>query len=228
MLELNRIYNMDCMIGLKQIDDSSVDMILTDIPYGEVSRKSAGLRNLDKGDADIETFDLAEFMQECMRVCTKSIYVFCGTAQTGTIRNALNSKGYLTRHCVWEKTNPSPMNGEYTWLSSIENCIYGRAKGAIFNEHCKSVVWRFPVETNQRHPTQKPIKLFEYLIRVSTNMNGIVLDPCMGSGTTAFAALKQDRKFIGFEINSEYCRQADRRIDMERRQVKLWGFQTDG
>ena len=64
MIELNKIYNEDCLEGLKMIEDKSVDMILTDIPYGEVNRKSNGLRNIDKGKADIVTFSLDDLLSE--------------------------------------------------------------------------------------------------------------------------------------------------------------------
>jgi site-specific DNA-methyltransferase (adenine-specific) len=120
-----------------------------------------------------------------------------------------------TRHCVWEKTNPSPMNGQYVWLSSIENCIYARNKGATHNEHCKGGVWRFPNGRSKQHPTEKPIKLFEYLIEVSSNEGDIVLDPCIGSGTTAVAALRTGRNFIGFETEPAYVEIANKRLDNE-------------
>ncbi len=58
-------------------------------------------------------------------------------------------------------------------------------KGATFNEYCVSCVWKSPIEIKQKHPTQKPIKLFNRLILASTNEKDIVLDCCMGSGTTA-------------------------------------------
>lgn len=68
--------------------------------------------------------------------------------------------------------------------------------------------------SNKLHPTQKPVELFEYLIKTYTNENEIVLDNCMGSGTTAIACLKCNRKFIGFEIEPKYIEIANERKNL--------------
>lgn len=65
------------------------------------------------------------------------------------------------------------------------------------------------------HPTQKPVALFEYLIRTYTNEGALVLDNCMGSGTTAVACIRSGRDFIGFELDAEYCEIANKRIERE-------------
>jgi site-specific DNA-methyltransferase (adenine-specific) len=67
----------------------------------------------------------------------------------------------------------------------------------------------------KHHPTQKPIELFEWLIKTYTNKGDTVLDPCMGSGTTAVAAIRIGRKFIGFEKDPRYFQLARDRIDKE-------------
>lgn len=187
------------------MESKSVNLILTDIPYDVVNRKSNGLRDLDKKDADIITFPIKSFIDECCRICSGSIYVFCSTEQCSEIRNLMVENKLSTRHCIWEKNNPSPMNGQYIWLSSIENCIFGKFKNSTFNEHCKSSVWRYPNGRNKLHPTEKPLKLFEYLISVSSNEGDLVFDPCAGSGTTLLAAKNLNRKYIGVEISEEYC-----------------------
>jgi len=210
--KLNQVHCCDCIEGMKYIPDNSIDMILTDIPYNEVNRKSNGLRNLNKKDADILTFDLEQFLNEINRILKGSVYIFCGTEQVSLIRKKLVSLKFSTRLCVWKKTNPSPMNGQHIWLSGIETCIYGKKLKATFNEHCKNSVWEFPNGRNKIHPTEKPLKLFQYLISVSSNENDIILDPCMGSGTTAIACLKSNRKFIGFEISKEYTEICKKRI----------------
>ena len=74
-------YLMDCMQGMKHIQDNEVDFTLTDIPYGEVNRKDSGLRKLDKGNADILSFDIEEFLNEVYRVTKNSICIFCGREQ---------------------------------------------------------------------------------------------------------------------------------------------------
>ena len=203
----------DCLEVMKGIEDGSVDMILTDIPYGEVNRPSNGLRGLDKSKADIVTFDLSDFLSACSRVCRGSIYIFCGTEQVSDIRKFLVSSKFSTRLCVWEKTNPSPMNGQHIWLSGIECCVYGKRPNAVFNEHCKNTVWRFPNGRNKQHPTEKPLNLFKYLLQASSNEKSVVLDPCMGSGTTGVACVNLNRDFIGIELDKDYFNIAKKRIE---------------
>lgn len=72
------------------------------------------------------------------------------------------------------------------------------------------------------HPTQKPVALIEYLIRTYTNEGETILDNCMGSGTTAIAAIRTKRNFIGFELQKEYFDMAEKRIKDERRQLTLF------
>jgi len=202
----------DCLEAMRLIPDGSVDMVLADIPYGEVNRKSGGLRNLDKGTADVETFQIADAMQHAIRVVNGSIYIFCGIEQVSEIRSRMVLSGLTTRLCVWEKTNPSPMNGQYLWLSSIECCVFGRKKGAIFTEHCKSSVWKHPTARGKLHPTMKPVSLIERLILASSLPGNTVLDFTMGSGTTGVACENTGRKFIGIERDPTYFSIATSRI----------------
>lgn len=202
----------DCMVAIKDIPDNFMECTLTDIPYDVVNRKTNGLRNLDKKNADISTFDLGNFINEVIRVTKGSIYCFCSTEQVSDIRKFLVEKGLSTRLIIWEKTNPSPMNGQHIWLSGVECCVFGKKKGAVFNEHCKNTVFRYPCGRNKLHPTQKPLQLIEYLISASTNEGDVVFDPCMGSGTTCVAAKNLNRHYIGFELDEDYFRIAQERL----------------
>lgn len=215
---LNKILLGDCLVLMREMPDNFVDLILTDIPYGVVTRPDAGLRSLDKGIADIETFDLQAFLPEVIRICSGSIYIFCATEQAGIIRSTLD-KHMSTRTCVWEKTNPSPMNGQYLWLSGIELCIYGKKRGATFNEHCKNIVWRFPVQRKRGGLTPKPLKLFEMLIKASSNVGDIVCDPCMGVGSAVVAALHTGRHYIGIDIDEDCYNLAKEWIEQEQPKV---------
>lgn len=186
--------------------------MLTDIPYDVVNRESGGLRNLDKGDADHAGFDLKQFLNEAIRITKGSFYIFCSTEQVSQIRSTLASAGCSTRLCIWEKTNPSPMNGQYIWLSGVECCVYGKFKGAPFHEHCKNTVFRYPAGRNQFHPTQKPVPLLRQFILASSNPGDIVFDPCMGSGSTGVACMETGRKFAGAEIKRQWFETSQSRI----------------
>ena len=206
----------DCLQRMKEIPDGSVDMILTDIPYGEVNRKSSGLRNLDKGKADIVNFKLKEIVSEFIRICNGQIYIFCGTMQISELIELFKNNKLSTRLGVWDKTNPSPMNGQRLWLSGLEFCVYARKPKSTFNEHCKKALWTNAIARSKQHPTEKPIKLMCRLIEASSNKNDIILDPFMGSGSTGVACVNTGRNFIGIELDEDYFKIASERIKQSK------------
>lgn len=199
---------------MKELPDNSVDFTLTDIPYGEVNRNSNGLRDLNKKQADIETFNLPDFLNEVYRVSKNSMCIFCGKGQFSEIYKYFAEKKGTVRPVVWRKTNPSPMNGQYIYLSGVEFAVWFKKQGAkVFNAHCKNSVFDYPNGKRDIHPTQKNIKLFEELILDNTNEGDIVLDPCLGSGTTAVACINTGRHYIGYELNHEYYDLTCKRLD---------------
>ena len=210
--EYGKLYLGDC-IEIMASENFSCQMVLTDIPYGEVNRQSSGLRNLNKGVADI--FDnnsipkLSSFLHD---VAKENIYVFCGTKQISPLVEAFESNKMSVRVGAWNKTNPSPMNGTRLWVSGLEFCVYARKANATHNEKCKKALWEFPSGRSKIHPTQKPVKLFEKLILASSSLCGAIFDPYIGSGTTAIAAINTGRKFIGIEKEEKYCEIAKQRI----------------
>ena len=212
----------DCLELLPTIEDKSIDMILTDIPYGEVNRESNGLRNLDKGIADDVGFDINVLLKEFTRVCNGSIYVFCGTEQVSHIRHTFVDCGLSTRLIIWEKKNPSPMNGEHIWLSGIECCVYGKFPNAVFNEHCQNTVMQYNIVHDQVHPTEKPLKMFERLILASSNKDDMILDCFLGSGTTLEASMNTERNCIGFELSNEWEEHYKKRLRLNEHKLDKW------
>lgn len=206
------LYKGDCLELMRSIPDGSVDMVLCDLPYGEVNQKSGGLRLLDRGKADKCDMDLDAVAAEFVRLATGSIYAFCGTEQISQLVRAFRQLGMTVRVGAWEKTNPSPMNGSRLWLSGLEFCVFARKTKATFNEHCKKALWQAPSGRSKIHPTQKPVALMERLILASTNPGDVVLDNCMGSGTTGVACANTGRKFIGMELDAGYFEIASKRI----------------
>ena len=99
MIELNKIYNEDCLEGMKRIPDGSVDCIVTDIPYNECNRADNGLRNLDKDKADIGMFDVAVLTENLCDKTKGSIYMFCGFNQVSTIRQTMSQKRFEYKNC---------------------------------------------------------------------------------------------------------------------------------
>ena len=195
----------DCLERMKEIPDGSVDLILTDIPYDGVNRGSNGLRKLDKGKADVITFDIHEFLKEVDRICSGTIIIFCAKNQLSDVFKYFeNNKSGTVRQLVWQKSNPSPMNGQHIYLSGIENAIWFKKRGSVFNAHCKNTVFKHPTGRSKLHPTEKNHALLIELILDNSNENQVVLDPCMGSSSTGIACLNTNRKFIGIELDDNY------------------------
>ena len=204
--EINKIYNEDCIAAMKRMEDGCVDFVLTDIPYDAINQYvSNGLRELNKDKADEKTFELGDFLEEVYRLTNNSICIFCGKEQFSTIFSFFSEKKGTTRAICWQKTNPSPMNGQYIYLSGVELAVwFKKPGGGTFNAHCKNTVFNHPNGKRDIHPTQKNVKLFEELILDNSNEGDLIFDPCMGGGTTAIAAMNTGRNYLGFELEEKY------------------------
>lgn len=203
----------DCLAGMSSMPDDSVDVTLTDIPYEFINKQSGGLRTLDKGAANDFNFDIYEMLEEVYRITKNQVIMFCGKEQFSTIFDYFSVKDGTTRTIVWEKTNPSPMNGQYVYLSGVELAVWFKPhKRGVFNEHCKNTVFKHANSSRKIHPTQKSIALIEEIILDNSNEGDIIFDPFTGSGTTGVAAVKNGRSFYGFEIDDKFYMHAKNRI----------------
>ena len=215
-MEINKIINDDCMDYMKIMEDDCVNLTLTDIPYGVVNRDSNGLRNLNKEDADVMTFELQDLLSEVYRVTSGTIIIFCSKEQISEIYKFFDEKQKkklgTVRHLVWEKTNPSPMNGQYIYLSGIENAVWFKKKGGTFNAHCKNPVFKYACGRSKLHPTEKNHDLLKELVLDNSNEGDIVFDPCAGSGSHLLVAKENLRRWIGIELNKEYYNIASKRL----------------
>ena len=122
---------------------------------------------------------------------------------------------------VWKKSNPMPRNINRRYVQDMEFAIWGVKKNAkwTFNKpdnkpYLRSVFETSTVSGNERtnHPTQKSLELMKQIIRIHTNPGDTILDPFMGSGTTGVAALMENRKFFGIEVNPDYFELSIKRI----------------
>ena len=210
---INSIQRDNCLDVMKWMDTNSVDFTLTDIPYDAVNRNSNGLRNLDKGIADVLTFDLNDFLEQVYRVTKNSICIFCGKEQFSEIYKFFASKKGTVRPVIWRKTNPSPMNGQYIYLSGVEMAVWFKKSGAkVFNAHCKNSVFNYPNGRSKLHPTEKNHDLLKELILDNTNENDIVFDPCCGSGSHLLVSKQLNRKFFGVELDTDFYYVACNRV----------------
>lgn len=208
----------DCIEVMKSMKNDSVDFTLTDIPYNEVNRKSNGLRDLDKQKADVLTFDLNVFLKEVYRITKNSICIFCGREQFSEIYSFFAKQKGTVRPIVWQKSNPSPMNGQHIYLSGVEFAVWFKKSGAkVFNAHCKNTVFKYPNGSSKLHPTEKNHGLLKELILDNTNENDIVFDCCMGSGSHLVVALENNRRAMGIELDENYFNIAKERIYEQRK-----------
>lgn len=208
-MENNKLYNE----SLFDVELPNAKLLLTDIPYEFVNRDSGGLRNLDKGKADDKTFELKDFLEKVYS--SFDIFViFCGNEQYSYIYDWFNKKKTGTvRQVIWSKTNPSPMNSEYVLLNATENAVWFKKRGTgKLPEHYIHNVYQAPTGSSKFHPTEKNHKLLEQIIIDNTQVGDLIVDTCMGSGSTGIVAKKLGRHFLGIELVKEYFDIASKRI----------------
>jgi site-specific DNA-methyltransferase (adenine-specific) len=215
----------DCLELMKALPDGCVDAVITDIPYN-ASQKSHGLRRLNYGAWD-KDFDAIDFFRVMVRLPRGTIYIWCGDTQLSPLISELRSAGFLDRSCAWVKRNPTVINGDRLWLPAIEFCAFGKRPASFFNAPCQSPVWWDSPDVPRLHPNQKPELITAAQVSASVPDGGSILDPFLGSGTTAVAAKKLGRHFLGFEINPDYCKIAEERIALMEAQPNLFEPKPD-
>jgi len=247
MIEINKIYNEDCLEGMKRIPDKSVDMILCDLPYGITACKwdivipfeplwEQYERIIKLNGAIVLTasqpFSSALVMSNPKLF--KYEWIWRKNTGTGFATAKYQPLRYHESVLVFSKskTNYNPIPTERFSEASKKMCknpVRGGGKKTSSHISMEIVKVQYDSETknpesvlefksvpnaggHKLHPTQKPVELFEYLIKTYTNEGDLVLDNCMGSGTTAIACINTNRNYIGFELDKHYCDIANERI----------------
>ncbi len=239
MLELNKIYNEDCVKGMDQIEKETIDLIIADPPYG-ISTKNNFATMKDRknhrtgtyfGDWD-KNFSNKEWIEKSFDLLKRggSLIVFYPFSKATRVYNLAISSGYIYKDTlIWHKTNPMPRNRDRRYVQNIEMAQWYVKKGNkwTFNRQdpkYESCIFSCPSESGggfkRYHPTQKPVRLIKHFIKIHSNPGDKVLDPFMGSGTTAVAALNTGRKYIGFELDKHYFDLAEKRLELLEGSVK--------
>jgi site-specific DNA-methyltransferase (adenine-specific) len=240
-LELNRIYQRDCLEGMAMIPDKSIDMILCDLPYGTTACKWDTIipfeplweqyERIIKDNGAIVLTSTQPFTSALIMSNTKS-FKYCWTwdkvhakghlvakirpmQQTEDI--CVFGKGKIFYFPIMEKAEKAKKTNsiEYSRTEIMGGEITKKRETKISEYRYPKTLLRFSnaSQKDKLHPTQKPVDLFAYLIRTYTNEGELVLDNCMGSGTTAVAAVRSNRNFIGFETEPDYVRIANQRLE---------------
>lgn len=258
-IELNKIYNEECLEGMKRIEDKSIDMIFCDLPYGTTSCAWDSVLDLD-----VLWEQYHRVIKDDGAIVLTSSQPFTTALISSNIKNFreeviwLKNKGgsgmsakqkHIKVHesiCVFAKSgkyiyNPQKWGVEdkqfLTQRKTLSmygegNTIYGsmpmqRKKDDGTRNPISVVAYRVPHNPSKTktysssvdirlHPTQKPLSLMEYLVKTFSNEGDTVLDNCMGSGTTAIACLNTNRNYIGFELDEEYYKLANERIEKHK------------
>lgn len=239
MVELNKIYNEDCLQGMKYIDDKSIDCIICDPPFGTTANHWDNVlpfsemwkeyERIIKPDGNILLFGTGLFAYK-LALSNEKLFRYeliwkkskCGSPLTAKYMPLKRHENILVFGRPAAKYNPqmtegAPYKRKYT-PNKVNNMQFGIQGVSTDNKGTRHpiTILDFPQKwrrQDQVHPTQKPVELIEWLIRSYSDKGDIILDNCIGSGTTAIAALNTDRNFIGFEIEKSYYDIAQERID---------------
>jgi DNA modification methylase len=213
-----------------------VDAIITDPPYNisrnhQLGYSNMGRSGMDYGEWDYN-FNQVEWLKEISQIVKLggSVIIFNDWKNLGNIAQALEKQGFIVKDILrWVKLNPMPRNVERRYVNDYELAVWAVNKGGswTFNKSPHKSYLRPEFKTGivmgakRLHPTQKSLELISDLIKIHTNVNDIVLDPFLGSGTTAAAAKMCDRRFIGCDISKHYFKKAIKRLEYDKFALEL-------
>ena len=243
MIEIDKIYNEDCLIGMQKIDDKSIDCIICDLPYGTTKcswdiiipfdKLWEQYNRIIKDNGAIILFGQEPF-SSLLRVSNLKDYRYDIYWQKERLTNIMQVKRrvgkdietisiFYKNQCTY---NPQmvkydgPKRGNKVKNGKLGKLVDDNNDKKVFEYNdtgfrYPTQVWKFKrdILTSNIHPTQKPIALYEELIKTYSNSGDLLLDNCSGSGTIAIAALNTGRHFIGFETNVNYYNESLKRID---------------
>ncbi|WP_460299806.1 DNA-methyltransferase [Clostridium botulinum] len=203
---------------MKQIPDNSVDLIITDPPYGINFTKGykSGSKGLVHGDDGFSVmFFLDEILKEFSRVLKPDSALYIFTRFDVMPYWWLKLKNYfITKNqIIWFKGGGGMGDLKGNFSYNYETIMFStNGKHQIRGKRDGSV-WQIPKCKQEYHETQKPLELIEKIILHSSDEGMTVLDPFMGSGTTAVACINTNRNYVGFEILEDYYKIANERIE---------------
>ena len=243
MIEIDKIYNEDCLMGMQKIDDKSIDCIICDLPYGTTKcswdiiipfdKLWEQYNRIIKDNGAIILFGQEPF-SSLLRVSNLKDYRYDIYWQKERLTNIMQVKRrvgkdietisiFYKNQCTY---NPQmvkydgPKRGNKVKNGKLGKLVDDNNDKKVFEYNdtgfrYPTQVWKFKrdILTSNIHPTQKPIALYEELIKTYSNPGDLLLDNCSGSGTIAIAALNTGRHFIGFETNENYYNESLKRID---------------
>lgn len=220
------IYNNDCLKILPDIEDNSIDLIITDPPYelgkystGNIKLPNRKALNNDIADWD-KSFNPEEYVEDLVRVLKPkgNMFIFTSYNMIGRWHDLLDSRFDTFQFFIWHKTNPPPNIYKKGFLNSCEMivCVWNKKHTWNFsNQREMHNHFESPIcmgNERLKHPTQKPLKLVRHLIEIGSNEGDLILDPFAGVGTTYIAAKQLKRNAIIIEKELNYHNMTLKRV----------------
>jgi site-specific DNA-methyltransferase (adenine-specific)/modification methylase len=231
-IKYGEIYTADSFEKIAQVPNQSVDVILTDPPYNLGQYSTGNIKmswrsdfNNDIAHWDQDTFNPADWVEHFQRILkpTGNLFAFTSYNQLGDWHRAFDPVFDTFQFMVWHKTNPPPKLRRAGFLNSCELIVCAWNKGHTWNFGRQNEMHNFiqaPIcmgherVKNPKHPTQKPVRVLEHLLKLGSKHGDVVFDPFMGVGSTGVAALKMHRRFLGFEKEPAYVLASVPRLEM--------------
>lgn len=224
----------DCFSVLKDIPDSSVDLILTDPPYNIAKYSTGNIKfdwrsdiNNDLAEWDLTELHPQDLVDEFKRILKPNgnIFIFCSYNMIGEYHKVFDPVFDTFQFMVWHKTNPVPNFRKSSFLNSCELIIGCWNKGHTWNFTSQKEMHNFiesgicmgserikDAEGKTLHPAQKPVAILEKIVHIASNKDDVVLDCFNGVGSTGVAALKNGRRYLGIEIDKTYMKATEERL----------------
>lgn len=216
---MNKLMQGDCLERMREIPDGSVDMVLTDPPYGMdyQSNRRVVKDKFDKIENDRNIDWLSESLQECYRTMkdNSAIYCFCSWHKIDVFKQEIEKLFKIKNVIVWVKNNHGSGDLKGAYAPKYEFVIYAHKGRSLFREKRIPDVMEYPKihSSKLQHPTEKNTDMLELFIKNNSDAGSKILDPFMGSGSTGVACVNTNRSFIGIELDHDYFNIALERIE---------------
>lgn len=218
-IELNRIYNEDCIEGMRSIPDKSVDLIVTDPPYlmNYRSNRRTATEKFRHIANDRDSHDLiADYMSECFRVLKDdtAIYMFCSWHHIDFFKQEFEKYFKLKNLIVWNKNVHGTGDLKGSYGPKHELVLFGHKGRSILREkRLPDVIDCAKIPSSKlTHPTEKPVELLKIFVTNSSDPGAVVLDGFAGTGSLPQACVETGRNFIAFELDEEYATKGNMRL----------------
>lgn len=216
--------NQDCMEMLSEIDDKSIDLILTDPPYGMDFQSNNRKKKHKKIEGDTNLEWLPMLISELSRVVKDNshLYIWCSWHKVDVFKIELEKHFKIKNLIVWAKNGGGMGDLKGGYGGRHEICFFINNGKDLNGSRDTDVIDKAYRTGNEYHPTQKPVNLMEYFIEKSSKKGDLVMDCFSGSGSTAIACHNTGRRFVGSELDEEFFKTSVQRIKTIQNQQRLF------